>query len=350
MTTNVIAETFNQFARSVYHDRSPLYERLALRVAEDPELLALAAHARKGTALPNLFFGAVHLLLLKGTQHPVSAFYPSLTTTPARLDYSYPYFRSFALEHQEEIRKIISIRLVQTNEVGRCSVLVPAFEIIARQTHGRPLFLVEVGASAGLTLLWDHYGYNYGAGLRCGDPTSPVQIECSLHGDKRPPLPVKFPRIAFRVGVDLNPINLEDPESVLWLRALVWPEHQKRVKQLQSAIELVRKNPPKLISGDALEQLPHILATVPEDQVLCVYHSFVASFLSQEAREKLRSLIAEHARIRPLFLISLEWYSEMKQPDLELVTFGEGQGRSRLLAHFNSHGEWLEWLEASSEH
>ncbi len=345
MTTSTIAEIFNRYAQTVYPDRSPLYERLAYSVAEDPQLLTLAAHSRKDTALPNLFFGAVHLLLLKGAGHPLSAFYPSISTAPAKLDYVYPYFRSFVLEHREEIREIISTRLVQTNEVGRCAVLVPAFEVIARQSKPRPLALLEVGASAGLTLLWDRYGYNYGQGLRCGDPDSPVQIECSLRGRNLPPLPDKFPEIVSRIGVDLNPIDLNDSESVLWLRALVWPEHQKRVRQLQAAIELVRRKPPKLVAGNALEQLPSILSSIPQNRALCVYHSFVTTFLSREERERLRSLIAQHAEKRPLYLVSLEWYREKEHPELELVSYGRGVETGRILARCNSHGEWLEWLE-----
>ena len=344
LTSTTTAEIFNRYARQVYSGRSPLYERLSLRIAEDPELLALAANARKNTALPNLFFGAVHLLLLKGDRHPLSAFYPSLSGS-AKPDYSYPYFRSFILEHREEIREIITTHLVQTNEVGRCACLVPAFEIVARQAKRRPLALVEIGASAGLTLLWDRYGYNYGDGLQCGDPNSPVQIECSLRGENRPPIPKKFPTIASRVGVDLNPIDLDDPESVLWLRALIWPEHHNRVKQLQAAIQLARRYPPKVIPGDALELLPSILTSIPEDQVLCVYHSFVTSFLSHEAREKLRSLIAQHAEKRPLFLVSLEWYGKMEHPQLELVSYQQDVETGRILARCNSHGEWLEWLE-----
>ncbi len=262
LPTATVVDKFNDFARKVYPGRSPLYERLAYSIAEDPELLALAAESRKDTALPNLFLGAVHLLLLKGVRHPLSAFYPSITTAPAKPDFVYPYFRSFVLEHREEIRRTISTRLVQTNEVGRCAVLLPAFELVAREAKGRPLALVDVGASAGLTLLWDRYGYSYGDGLRRGDPESPVLIECSLRGKNRPVLPESFPRVGSRVGVDLNPVDLNDRESVMWLRALVWPEHQKRVKQLQASIEVVRRDTPRIIQGNALQILPEILASV----------------------------------------------------------------------------------------
>ena len=46
----------------------------------------------------------------------------------------------------------------------------------------RPLALIEVGASAGLNLLFDRYGYDYGAGRSAGDPSAPVRFTCALRG------------------------------------------------------------------------------------------------------------------------------------------------------------------------
>src|SRR5439155_27136692 len=167
---------------------SPLYATLAAKIAEDPELLELAAAAEEKDALPNLFLASVHLLL-NGSRHQLVAFYPSLNGTSRRYDYAYAHFRSFVLEHRDKIRKIIGMRLVQTNQAARCAVLLPGFEFLTQQASGRPLSLIEIGSSAGLTLIWDRYQYSYGEGLQCGDPNSPVRIECLLRGEKRPPLP-----------------------------------------------------------------------------------------------------------------------------------------------------------------
>jgi hypothetical protein len=245
------AESFRYYAKTVYPGRSQLYLSLALRVAEDPELLAIAAKAWKKDALPNLFFSAVHFLLLKGEHHQLAAFYPSLDNNSKHYDFAYPYFRSFVLEHEKEIDGIITTRFVQTNEAGRCAILVPAFELVARQAKNRPLALIEIGSSAGLTLLWDRYHYEYSESLQCGNPNSPVQIECLLRGEKRPPVPNRFPEIASRLGVEINPIDLNDPENVQWLRALVWPEHQKRAHQLKLAIQVARQNPPQIVRENA---------------------------------------------------------------------------------------------------
>ena len=55
------AERFEHFATAVYPGKSPLYATLAAKIAEDPELLELAAAAEEKDALPNLFLASVHL-------------------------------------------------------------------------------------------------------------------------------------------------------------------------------------------------------------------------------------------------------------------------------------------------
>src|SRR5437870_1893287 len=167
------------FAEKVYHGSSPLYEQISRRMSEDPELLSLALRARKSELSPNLFFGAVHYVLLRGTQHQLANFYPSMSESTIRQDDPYPFFRSFCLENKREIEDLISTHRVQTNEVQRCTCLMPAYSIAHRRSS-KPLSIVDLGASAGLHLLWDHYSYDYGDGKRLGDANSPVQLTCVL--------------------------------------------------------------------------------------------------------------------------------------------------------------------------
>ena len=338
------AESFRYYAGTIYLNRSPLYESLAMRVAEDPELLALAAQAWEKNALPNLFFAAVHFLLLKGEHHQLAAFYPSLNNASRHYDYVYPYFRNFVLERKDEISEIITTHSVQTNEVGRCAILVPAFEVVARQAENRPLALIEIGSSGGLTLLWDRYHYRYDKSLQCGPPNSPVQIECLLRGEKRPPVPNRFPEIASRLGVDLNPLDLNDPENVEWLRALVWPEQQKRANQLGLAVQVARRDPPQVIRGDALELLPSFIDRARSEFQLCIFHSFTLALASGKPREKLDSLLAKASEKRNLFQISLEWAKSSETPLLNLATFNNGAKNEKILAKSHAHGEWIEWL------
>ena len=56
---------------------------------------------------------------------------------------------------------------VQTNEVGRAASLFGGFHAVGRR-WGLPLRQLEVGASAGLLLRWDRFGYRAAPGWRWG--------------------------------------------------------------------------------------------------------------------------------------------------------------------------------------
>ena len=338
-----LSARFKRFAELECRNNSPLYERLALGIAADPEILALAANAREDQPLPNLFFGAVHLLLLDSKDHPLAAFYPSASPVSDREKDAYPYFRSFCLDHSKAIIELVRSHLVQTNEVSRSACLMPAFCLMARQAGNFPLSLVEIGASAGLNLLWHHYGYDYGERERYGDPSSPVQIISEFRGLRRPTIPLEFPKVALRLGLDLNPIDVCDPQACLWLRALVWPEHRDRAELLMRALEMARQHPTDLKAGDALDLLPEVLPDIPPDTALCIYHTHTLNQFSSEARERLSYLFAEHSKHRELFVISIEWTGGA-HPQLQLASFDKGKKTERLLGYCDPHGKWLEWL------
>lgn len=343
------AERFRYYASKIYADRSPLYVNLALRVAEDSEILAIASTTKEKAALPNLFFAAVHLLLLNGEHHQLAAFYPSLNRNSRHYDYVYPYFRSFVFENTEKISNIMRTHSVQTNEAGRCAVLVPAFEMVAGQANHQPLRLIEIGSSAGLTLPWDRYYYRYVPNMECGDPNAPVRIECSLRGTLRPPVPKQLPKVASRTGIDLSPIDISDAENVKWLRALVWPDNPKRARLLEQAVEFVRQNPQAIMTGNALELLPDQIARVPPGEPLCIYHSFTLTLANKEPRDRLHRLLAEASKKREISLAWIEWPTDSETPLLGLAKFRDGSENERILAKCHSHGEWLEWNDTASK-
>lgn len=238
---------------------------------------------------------------------------------------------------------MIATRLVQTNEVRRCACLLPAFGLVAQQAQGLSLALVEIGASAGLNLLWDRYGYDYGEDGSYGDLHSPVQLQCRLRGERRPVLPAIFPVVASRIGIDLHPIDVRNPEETIWLQALIWPEHDKRRRMLQNAIEIARKEPPPLVAGDALDLLPAIMASVPRNTTLCLFHTFVLNQFLPEARERLAALFAGEATRRDLYVISIAWL-DAEVPQLALQSFQGGIRTVRKLAVCSGHARWMEWV------
>ena len=277
-----LAQIFKRFSEETYIGSSPLYatlsngDRRRYRCAGHRFIRSWAACAKpalRSRPLPASYVAQVDIL---------ASFYASLTRDPRPISEAYPQFREFCLAHESAIRDLLSTRLVQTNEVGRCAYLLPAFSLIADESPGLPLSLVDIGTSAGLHLLWDRYSYEYTGGVVTGERSSPVRIVAEVRGSNSPPIPGSFPSVAFRIGLDLNPVRLTDPDAALWLRALIWPEHERRAAQLKAAIGLAIDNTPTLIAGDALETLPVVLDRIPLDTTLCIFHNYTLNQFSRE--------------------------------------------------------------------
>jgi hypothetical protein len=249
-----LAERFEGFA-TWCEGTSPLYRRLAAAVARDDDLLALADEVPSGRSPPHVLLASVHYLLLSGVEHRLGAFYPSVAHDPRDPAETDPVaaFRDFCATHREDLVPLLRERRTQTNSVRRCAALYPAFARI-HDEEGKPLSVVEVGASAGLNLLWDRYGYDYGDAGRVGVLGSEVLVESAVRaGD--PPLPADPPPVAERVGIDLDPIDVGNPGDVRWLLALTWPEHEERRALLRHAVSVASDHPPALRAGDALDLL-----------------------------------------------------------------------------------------------
>lgn len=321
---------------------SPLYRVLSFGVARDPDVLALATAARPEQPTPNMLFAAVHYLLLYGSPHPLRRFYGSITETPAPPDDAYPSFHDFCLAYADAIRPLLAERRVQTNEVRRCALLYPAFARAQALGGRQSLALIEVGTSGGLNLLPDRYAYDFGDGHRRGDAASSLLLATELRGEGRPPLLERFPSVASRVGLDLNPIDLADADAVRWLRALIWPEHLDRRARLDEAIAIFRAGPPPVLAGDALALLPDVLDSIPNDVTACVYHSMTTVQFSPTMRERFSALLAESGARRPLVRLGMEGDQDHGIM-IRAYTYAGGEERESTLAECEPHGAWLRW-------
>ncbi len=337
-----MARRFEHWAEIELPITSPLYMRLARGIAGDPVVLRLAAAARS-RPVPHLLLGAVHFLLAAAPTNPLAAFYPSLTAIPNTADDPYPAFHDFCLAHWDIIAALLQTRRVQTNEVRRCATLLPAFGLVGAQAAGRPLALIEIGTSAGFNLLWDHYGYDYGVAGRAGDPQAALQLHCEVRGNHAPPIPAQFPTVAGRLGIDLHPIDVCDPQAMAWLRALIWPEHADRRLLLDTAVATVLADPPTMQAGDALALLPGALADLSADVLPCVFHSFTLNQFAPEDRDRLAAILAACGRRRDCYRISIEML-QVGAPELRLEQWQAGRHHEALLARCNPHGAWIEWL------
>lgn len=253
-----VQQSYRDFAREEA-DLSECFSTWAAGVADDTDVLNLLATLPIGKRQPNLVFAAA--------RWHGSGIGP------------YDGLRATLLDRWEEVRATVLARSTQTNEVGRCATLLPLLASLPQ-----PLALLEVGASAGLCLFPDRYSYRYsdGTALDPAEGVSPVVLPCEISGPV--PLPQRLPEVAWRLGIDLNPLETTDQDAVAWLETLVWPEHEDRRSRLAAAINLTREDPPNLVTGDLLETVRDVSATAPPDATLVVFHSAVLSYLPKAAR------------------------------------------------------------------
>lgn len=337
---DALAVQFRRFAETECGE-SPLYRHLALLVATDRDLLTLATHGEHRPKA-NLLLAAVHDLLLSGASHPLAAFYPSVSPDPRPPAESGPAFRDFCLRHAAAIRERLATRRVQTNEVARCALLVPAFAYLVERTGAASLALVEVGTSAGLLLHWDRYTYQYGDGRRIG-ADSALTLHCEPRGDLLPPLPTALPAVSSRTGLDLHIIDVRDPEQARWLDALVWPDQPERATRLHEATAIARAHPLTLREGDARTLLPDVLAAATEEGYLCVFHAHVLNQFRPDDRQRYADLLAAHSHRREVCDLSLEALRGVPRIDLRRYRAGE-LIKATTLATYDPHGRWIEWL------
>ena len=259
-----IAATYAEFGKREVRGDSDDYERLSLAVSRDDEVLALVGTLPTAKQQPNLLYGVVRLL-----GGPVD--------DPAA-------FHEFTVANWPAIEAQMRSRATQTNEAGRCAVLLPVLAALPQ-----PLALLEVGASAGLCLYPDRYAYRYGDDpVGSGEPV----LECSATGMAPP---TARPEVVWRAGLDLNPLDVTDPADVAWLEALIWPEHEHRRARLRAAAAVAAADPPLLVRGDLVDDLPALAARAPAEATLVVFHSSVL----YQVPEPRRRAFAELARDLP---------------------------------------------------
>jgi hypothetical protein len=314
-----IAARFRRFAEVEARGRSPLYEACALGVAGDAFTLELLAALPEAKQQPNLLFAALR----------------HVCGTPR----DWPAFRTMLCDNAPAVRATMLARRTQTNEAGRCATLLP---VLARLPQ--PLALLEVGASAGLCLLPDRYGYDYGASrLAPGSANAPI-FPC--RASAATPVPAAHPRVVWRLGLDLHPVDVADAADCAWLETLVWPEQSDRLDRLRAAIAVARQDPPRVVQGDLLKHLEAGARQAPSEATLVVFHSAVVAYVAEPAlREEFIRTVRELGAI---------WVSN-EVPGVfpsvrERLTRPGPRGAFLLavngtpVAWTDPHGGWIEWI------
>jgi hypothetical protein len=329
---------------------------------------------------PNLLLAAVHFLLLSGVAHPLADYYdtvrsftgggdgPLAGSGPAPSGDLVADFKDFVMVHRAELLALIAERSTQTNEVGRCTALLPALATVAGgYPEGESLRLLDLGTSAGLNLLFDSYAYTYrqrsdGATLHAGRSGALVRLDCEVRGElsdlpARPAL--DLPPIAGRTGIDAHPIDPTSEDGADWLLACLWPDNPPRFDRLRGALATARltADPPAVYRGDIIDDLPGVVDGIDTDGPLVVFHTWVAAYLGPERQAQLVETVRDLSRTRPLHYLYAEVPAET--PGLPTPPSPAPSSTSHLvtavvhiapdgsapvrLADMHHHGKWLRW-------
>jgi hypothetical protein len=203
------------------------------------------------------------------------------------------------------------------------------------------LALLEVGASAGLCLLPDRYGYIYdGLSPFGAAPRFPCRANAAT------PVPKTVPRIAWRAGLDLNPLDVRNDDDMRWLETLVWPDQPDRLARLRGAIAEARTDPPRVVAGDLLSALPALAAEAPQDATLVIFHTAVLAYIVDP--------VARDGFARTVRALNAVWISNEAPfvfPDIAAKLTAPGPKGAFLLsvngvptAWTDPHGAWIDWL------
>jgi hypothetical protein len=315
VASDVTAERYQRFVAQEARGRSALYEEFALGVADDNQLLQFLESLPLEKRQPNLVFASVRFAL----------------GTPG----DYAGFRSLVLQNSDELREVILSHTTQTNEPGRCATLLPILAALPQ-----PLALLEPGCSAGLCLLLDRYAYDYsGRHVGNGEPVFPCRPEGEV------PIPQRTPEVAWRAGIDAEPLDVTDAKAVAWLEALVWPDQTERLERLRAALRVARHDPPPIHRGDALELLERVALGAPSDTTLVIFHSAFLPYLTDQDRLSFVELVKTANAV----WVSNEAFGMVpgmpERPDEGEQTGAVVLGANgKEVAIADNHGAWMRWL------
>ncbi|MER8830830.1 DUF2332 family protein [Mesorhizobium sp. M0938] len=292
----------------------------------------------RADALSLRLCGALHALVLTGANERLALIYPPNQKSESEIAAVLPE----AIAQSDERIVAGLAGAPQTNEVARSAMLLPGFLTIARET-GLPLDLCEIGASAGLNLLFDSFHYRYGD-AEWGDPASPVRLAPEVRG--LVPLGGAID-VRRRAGCDIAPVDLADAAARLRLRSYVWADQAARLARLDAALSLAEKFSPILVKADAADFVEKALAARQQGRAFVLYHSIMWQYLPRATKDAVTATLAQVGRQATAAAPIARLRMEPRDPTnswavLSLTLWPNGE--TRRLAHCDYHGRWIEWI------
>lgn len=346
MDLNYLKERFWAFAETECKNYSELYYKLSIQIVNDGELLNIAADTRRGQPIPNIFFAAIHYLLLKNQDAELAKYYPSIQRNHFS-EIPFGIFKAFCIENENKIRKLVSTRIVQTNVINRCSYLMPIFSKLIAEEN-KPATIIDIGTSAGLTLNFDVYEYWYNDQKIFGNSkviTKSTILESSI------PIIYNISQPIIKIGIDQNIIDPTDKDKILWLKALVWADQLEHFVAIDEALKLNELKNIHFIKAETVLDFEREILKADITQTLIIYATHVLYQFSQDQKEEFYAMLERVAQLRDFYFLSVEGIKILlekynsKETVIELTKYKNKQKTVKLLAETNGHGNWIKWKQ-----
>lgn len=297
--------------------------------------------SHEGDALPLRLMGGLHALARSKRRPQWSALYPPAVAPD---DAELWDALNGALQAESDWLMHWLDSPPQTNEVGRSAALMAGLLVLADR-FGLPFDLYELGASAGLNSLLDHFGYRLGDHV-AGDPDASVQLAPRWIGNAPPAAEVK---VVSRQAVDQNPLNPADAATREKLAAYVWADQRERLARLEAALDIAGLYPVSVERADAAEWLERVLAKVPKARVCrVVMHTIAFQYFPPDSQQRIRDHL-ESVGQRATSDAPLAWLrfeatdagGPERRPALDLTIWPGGE--TQRLAIGQPHGAEIDW-------
>lgn len=242
----------------------------------------------------------------------------------------------------EEITEAAEASLVQYTDPVRMGDVLPGMWLAARWYPGRPVRIVEFGASAGMLLLSESMTIQFANGV-WNPPGALGVIDYPM---PVPPELMTTPLdIESAVGIDVRPLDMRDPNHVELLRSFSWPGSAVRAERLELGVQIAQERPPPLIEGDVVEIAPEILRErLDREAVTVVIDSAFSHYLPVTSRVSLGRTLDALCFRGPLVLIS-RGPADSRDPGRSSIRAIDLTGRRRkVYAEMNIISESPVWI------
>lgn len=334
---DVLSSTFKSAANR-HFATSEFYSSLALRIAEDEDVLRIAGKATPGLFPPLLLFTAVHSLVLEYRNAPLAQFFSTVTGKPVPKIEPYPVFRDFVLEYSKQITRLIQSANINKAVIKRSACLRALLVKVATENGWKRVHLVDIGCSAGFNLFMDEWRITYQGAGSVGPADSPVHFSIDLHDDIIPPLG-DTPELLSRTGIDLDAFDLTNDAHERWLLGGLIPDQLETFEATKRALPVLRRHAPHIIEGDAGVELPAVLNDLPGREPVVVMHSLMLHHLSLKQKQAIFKALRHASTLRPVARISMELSTANS-----VLSIATGNGSEPMLVgEADDDSAWMRW-------